>query len=316
MSMPPATREMLLANGGLAVMVLLGGGFFPVLERQLQTWDSLSATAARQIVGGVALCLVLALRERRLPWPRRVAWPRLLLLSLLGMGLGSVLVSWAVAYSNGVSAAIVSTANPIMAALIARLLFHLKLTRAVAVGAGLAVGGGFIAILGSGRSVGEIRGGEILMLGAGALWTWYSIAAQRLLAGHSQLAITALTTLPSGLALGVLAGALGATGVMTVRVDFSPPSLLLLAYAGLLMIGVANVLWHYGVSRIGVAVATMYTNLMPVAAVLVTLWLGTAPSAGQLVGGAVILAGVLYAQLAARGMPQASRPATAPWPRQ
>src|SRR6266404_4011131 len=265
MPTPPATRDMLLANGGLAVMVLLGGGFFPVLERQLQTWDSLSATAARQIVGGVALCLVLALRERRLPWPRRVAWPRLLLLSLVGMGLGSVLVSWAVAYSDGVSAAIVSAANPILAALIARLLYRHQLTRAMAIGTVLAVAGGLVAIVGDGRSIGEIRGGEILMLGAG--------------------------------------------GVMQVRVDFSPPTLLLLLYAGLLMIGVANLLWHFGVSRVGVAVATMYTNLMPVAAVLLTLWLGTAPSAGQLVGGAVILAGVLYAQLAARGVRQATRPA-------
>ena len=152
------------------------------------------------------------------------------------------------------------------------------------------------------------------MLGAGALWTWYSIAAQRWLAGHSQLAITALTTLPSGLALAALAAALGGTGLMTVRVDFSTQCLLLLAYAGLLMIGIANVLWHYGVSRIGVAVATMYSNLMPVAAVLVTLSFGRAPSAAQVVGGAVILAGVLYGQLAARPTPAAAAPrrATAP----
>ena len=76
----------------------------------------------------------------------------------------------------------------------------------------------------------------------------------------------------------------------------------------LLMIGVANGLWHYGVSRIGVAVATMYTNLMPVAAVLVTMWFGRVPSAAQLAGGAVILAGVLYAQRAARPLAAAPAP--------
>ena len=312
MSTPPAARDQLLANGGLAVMVLLGGGFFPVLQLTLETWDSLSATAARQIIGGVALCLVLAARERHLPWLRGVAWRRLLWLSLVGMGFGSVLVSWAVAYSDGVSAAIVSAANPILAALIARLLYRHKLTRAVAIGAVLAVAGGLVAIIGDGRSLGEIRGGEILMLGAGALWTWLSIAAQRLLAGQSQLAITALTTLPSGLALAALSAILGAGGVMTVRVDFSPPTLLLLLYAGLLMIGVANLLWHFGVSRVGVAVATMYTNLMPVAAVLATLWLGTSPTGAQLVGGGIILAGVLYAQLAARARVPAARQVAAP----
>ncbi len=312
MSTPPAARDQLLANAGLAVMVLLGGGFFPVLQRTLETWDSLSATAARQIIGGIALCLVLVARERHLPWLRGVAWPRLLWLSLVGMGFGSVLVSWAVAYSDGVSAAIVSAANPILAALIARLLYRHRLTRAVAIGTVLAVAGGLVAIVGDGRSIGEIRGGEILMLGAGALWTWLSIAAQRLLAGQSQLAITALTTLPSGLALAALSAILGAGGVMTVRVDFSPPTLLLLLYAGLLMIGVANLLWHFGVSRVGVTVATMYTNLMPVAAVLVTLWLGTPPTGAQLIGGGVILAGVLYSQLAARAPAQAARRVAAP----
>jgi len=271
MPTPPAARDQLIANGGLAVMVLLGGGFFPVLQRTLETWDSLSATAARQTIGGIALCLVLMARERHLPWLRGIAWPRLLLFNLLGMGFGSVLVSWAVAYSDGVSAAIVSAANPILAALIARLLYRHKLTRAVAIGSVLAVAGGLIAILGGGGSIGHIRGGEVFMLGAGALWTWYSIAAQRLLAGQSQLAITALTTLPSGLALSALSLLLGASGIIDVRVDFSPPTLLLLLYAGLLMIGVANWLWHFGVNRVGVTIATMYTNLMPVAAVLVTL---------------------------------------------
>jgi drug/metabolite transporter (DMT)-like permease len=308
MSTPPAARDQLLANAGLAVMVLLGGGFFPVLQRTLETWDSLSATAARQVIGGIALCLVLVVRERHLPWLRGVAWPRLLLLNLIGMGFGSVLVSWAVAYSDGVSAAIVSAANPILAALIARLLYRQKMTRAVAIGAVLAVAGGLIAILGDGSSIGEIRGGEILMLGAGALWTWYSIAAQRLLAGQSQLAITALTTVPSGLALSALSLVLGASGVTNVRVDFSPSTLLLLLYAGLMMIGVANLLWHFGVSRVGVTISTMYTNLMPVAAVLVTLWLGTSPTGAQLVGGGIILAGVLYSQLAVRAPAPAARP--------
>src|SRR5260221_9178133 len=159
MSTPPAARDQLLANAGLAVMVLLGGGFFPVLQRTLETWDSLSATAARQIIGGIALCLVLTARERHLPWLRGVAWPRLLWLSLVGMGLGSVLVSWAVAYSDGVSAAIVSAANPILAALIARLLYPHKLTPAVAIGAVLAVVGGLLPIGGDGRGIGEVPGG-------------------------------------------------------------------------------------------------------------------------------------------------------------
>jgi drug/metabolite transporter (DMT)-like permease len=299
--MPPAsTRSLVLANGGLLVMVMLAGAFFPILEQLLRGWDVLSVTAARQLVGGIALWVVLGLRERRLPLPRGVAWRQLFLLGGAGIALSSVVTSMAVLYSGGMSAAIVSAANPIVAALVARLLYRQRLAHAVMIGAALAVAGGAIAILGGGEGLDGFHGGEVLMLVAGALWTWYSIAAQRLLAGHSQLAIAAWTTLPAGLVLLALTALLGATGLVTLHIDLGPVSLLMIGYAGLLSIGVGNVLWHYGVSRIGVAVATMYGNLMPVAAVLVTLWFGGSPTTAQLGGGAVILAGVLYAQIAGR----------------
>lgn len=302
------TREQMLANAGLLVMVLLAGGFFPILEHLLASWDALSVTAGRQLLGGAALTLVLALRERRLPWPRRALVGRLLLLGGGGIALGSLLTSLAVGWSDGISAAILSAANPFMAALIARLVEGQRLSRALLTGAVLAVAGGLIAVLAGGAEIGRFRGGELLMLGAGALWTLYSILAQRWLAGHSQLAIAALTTLPAGVVLSVALGVLAAGGAMVPRIDLSLPSLLMLGYSGLLSIGIGNVLWHYGVSRVGVAVATMYTNLIPVAAVLVTVGLGMAPQPAQLLGGAVILGGVLYAQLAGRRPAPATRP--------
>ncbi|MFO1056801.1 MAG: DMT family transporter [Dongiaceae bacterium] len=301
------TRERMLANAGLLVMVAMAGGFFPILERLLVSWDALSVTAGRQLLGGVALTLVLALNERRLPWPSRAVLGRLLLLGGIGIGLGSLLTSLAVGWSDGVSAAILSAANPFMAALIARVVEGQRLSRAILTGAVLAVAGGLIAVLAGGAEIGSFRGGELLMLGAGALWTLYSILAQRWLAGHSQLAIAALTTLPAGIVLTAAVGILAAGGALAPRIDLSLPSLLMMGYSGLLSIGIGNVLWHYGVSRVGVAVATMYTNLIPVATVLVTVALGVAPQPAQLLGGAVILAAVLYAQLAGRQPVAATR---------
>jgi drug/metabolite transporter (DMT)-like permease len=302
-----STRERVHANVGLLVMVVLSGAFFPILERLLASWDSLSVTAGRQLLGGAALTIVMALNERRLPWPSRALWGRLLLLGGIGIALGSLCTTLAVGWSDGVSAAILSAANPFMAALIARIVEGQSLSRAVMIGAVLAVAGGLLTVLAGGEGLGSLRGGELLMLAAGALWTLYSILAQRWLAGHSQLAIAALTTLPAGLVLTAAVLALAAGGALVPRLDFSGPSLLMLGYSGLLSIGVGNVLWHYGVSRVGVAVATMYTNLIPIAAVLVTLAFGMAPHPAQLLGGTVILAGVLYAQLAGRARPAARR---------
>src|SRR5262245_42880174 len=55
MSAPHSTRSLILANGGLLVMVTIAGAFFPILERMLLSWDVLSVTAARQLVGGIGL---------------------------------------------------------------------------------------------------------------------------------------------------------------------------------------------------------------------------------------------------------------------
>src|SRR5919108_136980 len=42
--------------------------------------------------------------------------------------------------------------------------------------------------------------------------------------------------------------------------------------------------------------AAMYGNLIPVVAAVIAVWAGTPPTPAQLVGGAIIIAGVLYAQ--------------------
>jgi drug/metabolite transporter (DMT)-like permease len=83
-------------------------------------------------------------------------------------------------------------------------------------------------------------------------------------------------------------------------------SLLLVAYTGLVSNGIGNLLWFYGCSRVGVPVASLFQNLMPIAAVLVSLLFGREPTWAQVAGGVVILAGVLHAQLAGRRRSQSA----------
>ena len=44
----------------------------------------------------------------------------------------------------------------------------------------------------------------------------------------------------------------------------------------------------------------MYLNLVPAVAILIAMALGTMPSAAQLVGGALVLAGLIVAQIVDR----------------
>jgi drug/metabolite transporter (DMT)-like permease len=90
-----------------------------------------------------------------------------------------------------------------------------------------------------------------------------------------------------------------ALGVVGTRSDFSLPSLAMIAYLAVTSNGAALVLWSNGVKVLGVTVASLFSNTIPVLAVVISFLLFDRPPLPlELVGGAIVIAGVLYGQLA------------------
>ena len=89
-----------------------------------------------------------------------------------------------------------------------------------------------------------------------------------------------------------------------VRTEFgavSPLAWVGVAYAGVLSIGLAYVLWYRAVRQLGNSRTAIYSNLVPVAALITAwIWLGEVPGTLQLVGAAVILGGLTLARLGGR----------------
>jgi drug/metabolite transporter (DMT)-like permease len=293
-------REMILANLGLLAMIAFWGAFFPVLERLLLTWDAFSITLARQVMGTAVLFVAVWIEGRHTHLPRITAWRPILILGAVGVAFGSILTSLGVLYSSGLSSAIISTTNPIGSALTAAALYREPLARGLLFATILSVVGGLISVLG-GQSVEgtHFHGGEILIVIANVTWTWMSMAAQRWLRGYSQLQITAYTVATGAFCLLLMLPVVAVTGIMTIRIDLSAISILMVVFAGALPIALGNFFWHYGVSRIGVVVSSMYNNLLPVAAVAVTVLMGGGFTGWQLVGAGIILVGVFTAQILA-----------------
>ncbi len=293
-------REVVLANLGLSLMIFFWGAFFPILERLLLSWDVYSVTLARQVVGTMALYLGVQVERRRARLPRVAAWRPILILGGIGVSLGSLLTSLGVLYSSGLSSAIISTTNPVTSALTAAALYREPLARGVIFGTALSVIGGLISVL-AGQSVegAHFGGGEILIIIANVIWTWMSMAAQRWLRGYSQLQITCYTVGAGALWLLLSYPVVIAMKIVPIHVDFGLGPLAMVAFAGAFPIAIGNFLWHYGVSRIGVVVASMYNNLLPVAAVAVTVLMGGIFTWWQLLGAGIILVGVFTAQILA-----------------
>jgi drug/metabolite transporter (DMT)-like permease len=292
-------RERVIANFGLLLNTTVWGTFFPLVEVLLRHWDLFSATAGRQVIGTIVLFATLWLVERKSPFRRGLPWGRMMWLGFIGITLGSLVTTLAVFFSSGLSAAIISATNPISSAITAWVLHRVPLTRRIVIGAVLAVAGGLLAAMATNGGRMSFGLGEIAIVVSNVMWAWFSLGIQHHLRGMSQLERNAYTLAPAALTLVLLVLVLHVTGLYDIHIPLEPEPVLCLLYIGVVPIALGNYLWHWGISRIGVNIAAMYQNMIPVAAVLVTLWMGQYPTWGQLAGGAIIVAGVLYAQLGA-----------------
>lgn len=291
---------MLTANLGLLLTMIGWGSMIPLLNLLFERWDPWFLAAVRYGAAAPLLLLLLVLTERRRPPAQVAAW-RIWLLGAIGIGAFAPLYTLGVAHAHPVTAAIISAAGPAVAALVARLGFGLPLDRRMGPAILLAFAGATLATYDPARAGGpfDLRGGEALLLLASACWAWYSLAAQRWLKGCSQLRITGLTVAPGAVVILLAYAAARLAGAA----DALPPlprgaaDQAMFAWMILVPVVAGTLLWNFGVRTLGLVVAALFLNLIPIAAVAITAAIGIAPSLNQLLGGALVLAGVIQAQL-------------------
>jgi drug/metabolite transporter (DMT)-like permease len=304
-------------NIGLLVLAMLWGTMVPTIGHLLQTWDPLFLAAFRYLGTAPVLLPVLWMRERgRANVPRPPQW-KVWLLGVVGIGGYAALYTVGVHHANLVTASILSAASPAVATITDWLIFRRLLDRRMVPGLILAIVGCILATVDFARAGNpfDLRGGEILILAAFACWSWYSSAAQRWLHGWSQIRISAVTMSMGGVGLSVvylIAAGLGAA-------SFPPPApgnamdVFMMLWLTLVLVATGVFLWNYGVKRSGVVVASLYLNLTPIVAIaILAIWGGVVPNWQQMVGGALVIVGILFAELRmmkSRPLPEVAEPA-------
>jgi drug/metabolite transporter (DMT)-like permease len=208
-------------------------------------------------------------------------------------------------YSDPITVAAMISGAPIVSVVMMRLLEGEHLAKRIPLAVLLAVGGGLMVAFGKPDSIASqgFRGGEILILAAMIAWAWYSIKCQSWLAvgGLTQPEISFLTGLSAAAFLWIAFLVGWATGFSSAPSHtLSAIEWLNIVWLGLGCTASAVLLWNYGVSRLGVTVATLQLNLEPVFAVLIGVALGAQAGWLQLLGGVVVLGGVLWVQMAPR----------------
>ncbi|MCC8428425.1 DMT family transporter [Reyranella aquatilis] len=287
--------------GAFAAMVFVGlswGANVPVSKVMLQHFDVVPMLAVRTLAAVATLAMVLVLVEGAGSLRIDVGLKRFLLIGLMMSGF-FVIFTIGIRFSNPISAAAVQVAGPLVAAVTVRLVTGMRFDPGFGVALALTLSGGAILAAGSlfGRGALTLGGGEIVVLLSNALWTLYSLKAQAWFDRASQLHrayVASLSALgwmvPLSLALVVIGWARSPFAVADAWIW---TQLLLIAVFASAM---GAYFWNIGASRLGVAIASLWVNLVPFFAVLWSMAYGFMPNVYQIVGGLVALSGVVYMQ--------------------
>jgi len=282
-------------------MIFVGaswGANVPVSKVMLAHFDLIPMSAIRTAVAGAALGLLLLLVEGAKALCIDLDFRRFALLGLMMGGFFAV-YTLGLQFSNPITAATVAVAGPLVSAVTVRLVTGLRFDPGFPVALALTLLGG--AILVSSTLVGSgpvtFGGGEIVVLLSNSIWTLYSIKAQAWFDRASQLHrayVASLSAFGWTTLLSVALIALGwSRSPLSVTDGWAWTQLVGIA---LLASSLGSYFWNIGASRLGVAVASLWVNLVPFFAVLWSMAYGFMPNAYQIVGGLVALSGVVYMQ--------------------
>ncbi len=283
---------------GRVTLCVIWGVNFSVIKVALLEIEPLAFNALRFPLAAATLSALLRWRGP-IPIPDKTHWARIVLLGLLGNLVYQFLFIFGIDGTLAGNASLVLATTPVWTLVLATVLGQEQHTVAVWIGVLATLAGMVFVVVGGASTLGYSDGlprGDLLLVAAAVTWSVYTVGAQDLTRRYGALAVTSWTLWIGTLGL-VVAGA-----PAVVRMDFravSPLAWAGVAYAGVLAIAVAYLLWNVGLEHIGSARTSVFSNLVPVVALITAaLWLGEEPSALQMTGAAIIIGGVWLARAA------------------
>lgn len=302
---PNAPTAWTRIDAALGLLVLIWGVNFAAIKLVLLEINVQAFAILRFGLATLVILAVVALRGEPLRVPRR-QWPRIVGLGLVGHTLYQLLFTYGLSQTTSGRGAIMLSLVPLFVALLVTLLGLERMDRARWTGVALSIAGAALVALGqapaptpapaqlaaaggSAATAGSIAG-DLLVLGSGMAWALYTVLGKPLLDEHSPLKLTGVTMAAGTIGL----TAVGWPGLMAQDwSSISGRAWSLYVFATLGGLVVAYTIWYTAVQRLGGTRTAIFSNLVPVVA-LILGWsvLGERLSAVQTAGAALALGGV------------------------
>jgi drug/metabolite transporter (DMT)-like permease len=281
---------------GLLGMVLLWGVNFAVAKWAFAVIDPLAFNGLRHVLAAAFMAVVLMIRGG-IDLPARSDLGRVVALGIVGNVVYQVAFIFGLDHTRAGNAGLMRALVPI---------FLLLVGRRGDGAHGLAWIGAILSVFGvalvSGSSL-TIEGadtlvGDVVLIGAAAVWAIYTVGAQPLIDRYGPIQTTAWTLWVGSIGLFFI----GLPGLLAQDWgDVGAAAWAGILYSSILSIGVAYLLWYWGVQRLGGAHTAIFSNLTPIVALAAgAIWLGEEITRYSLIGAALVIGGVLLVRTGGR----------------
>jgi drug/metabolite transporter (DMT)-like permease len=279
----------------LLLMTLIWGTNYPLVKSVFGEIDPQAFNALRLLLASVVM--VLATRVVRhsdifhTPAPvTRRDWMQFAWLGLVGHCGYQYLFIGGLAKTSVANGALLVSATPVVITLLSTVTGHERIGRRHWAGTLLSLLGLYIVVGRGAHLTGTSIRGDLMLMGAVVCWALYTIGARPLMERHSPVGVTAMSMLfGTMLYVPLAAGSLS-------RVPWEAVSTLTwvkLVYSALFALCVAYTIWYSAVRAIGSARTSVYSNLLPIVAMIAAyFWLGEPIGWDKIAGTTAVLAGV------------------------
>jgi drug/metabolite transporter (DMT)-like permease len=291
----------------LASLVLIWGVNYSLLKRVFAQMDPMAFNAMRFALASIALVVGIVAAKRAARLGRRV--PAVFHMptpvttrdrvDLLALGfVGQCAYQWG--FSSGLARTSVSNSvlimatTPVIVSTASAVMGHERLRPLHWCGIAISLAG--VAVVVGGSLGGGTMTGDLLMGAAALCWALFTIGGTRLMARHSALYVSGVTT-----AIGTVIYAAAALPTL-MDADWSMVDAGIwgvAAYSGLLSIAAAYLVWYAAIRRIGPARTSIYANMVPIAAMTIAaIWLHEPLTPRRIFGAVAVIMGVVLTRLA------------------
>ena len=209
--------------------------------------------------------------------------------------------------TTAANSALILGCSPVVVALLSAALGQERVHPLHWAGAALSVLGIYVVVGRGAHLGGATLTGDLLTIGGLLCWGIYTVGVRGLLDRHSPLEVTGYS-----MAIGTVPYVLLAIGELR---NFGWHTVPGVAWAALVLSGifalyVAYLIWYVAVQRIGNIRTAMYSNLTPIAALVVAVvWLGEQLTRTEIAGAVAILAGMAITRLVRTSVARTVAPA-------